>query len=240
MEGFFEDYYCKHKSGEPAIKRGAIVWAPCSYLLEKFTRLKPDHYNPAQQRTDIYSPQPMEPDDLFRNVDGVFHHLPVAEHGLQQDEEFAAVRYKLRKAIVFSQAIEAQGFSSKDLERLRIWFLQSFVILPMYTLEDRFGRPKFSTGFIARAKGFAFPQFYPLPKSTAHGIRECVVRYDRIQVAQRQFLQPTDTELTEEGMHYVEDWLRYYLCGHLEDKSVVAYYREQMLPEVEKAYALKR
>jgi hypothetical protein len=102
MEGIVQDYFRKLDANQPFYQRGAVVWTPCAFLMEKFVRLQADHYNPVSQRTDHYTARAVSPDGIHRQQQELFHHLPVAAHGLGANEEFAVTRYKLRKAIIYS------------------------------------------------------------------------------------------------------------------------------------------
>ena len=238
MEGLINDYFCKPEAGQPFYQRGAIVWVPCAFLMEKFVRLKAEHYNPANQHHDYYTARVFPPDAILRQEQGLFHHLPGADQLLQKNEEFAVTRYKLRKAVICSTEISARLFSAEELRKLRVWFQDGFVVLPIYTLEDEQKNPKHPASFIARLKAYGYPQFFHLPRAEEFGMRESAMRFDRVQVVSKPYMKAAQVRLTDDVMLLVEEWLRFYLFGELdEENGLIALYRKEALAELDKQTA---
>jgi hypothetical protein len=84
-------------------------------------------------------------------------------------------------------------------------------MLPIYTLETEQRQPKYPARFVARLKAYAFPQLFHLPRGEAFGMRESVVRFDRIQVVPKQFMKAAHVCLTDDAMLLLDEWLRFYL-----------------------------
>ena len=232
MEGLVDTVFCAPRTGDSKYLRRAIVWVPCAFLLEKFVRLTPDHYNPARQEPDYFTARSYSAADVLHRKHDLFHHLPVANEQLQKSEEFVVQRFKLRKAVIYSTSIEIPGFKAEDARRLRIWFQGCFLVLPIYTLETEEKQPKYPARFIERLKAYAYPHLFYLPRAEDFGMRESVLRFDRMQVVPKDFMHAANVCLSEDAAVLLEEWLKFYLFGELDDTTILAEYRKLALGEI--------
>ncbi len=232
MEGLIDNFFCAPAAGQSKYRRGVVVWVPCAFLLEKFVRLTPDHYNPARQEHDFYTGRSYSASDVLQRNHDLFHHLPVAAEQLQKSEEFVVQRFKLRKAIIYSTAIETPGLRPEDARRLRIWFQGCFLVLPIYTLETEQKQPKYPARFVERLKAYAYPHLFYLPRAETVGMRESTLRFDRIQVVPKDFMRAADVELSEDASIPLEDWLKFYMFGELDETGILAEYRKEALSKL--------
>lgn len=234
MEGYIDPYYRQPVGGKPYFQRGAIAWFPASFLMDSFYRLKPNHYNPAKNAPDYYTATEYTPADVHSLKNGVFHHAPIHDQQLGLNEEFVVQRMKLRKGIVFSTALDTPNLPERDLKRVPShWYHDCFVLLPVYSLEDETKNPKFPARFIEHVKAYAYPQLFHLPADYGGGMRQSVVRFDRMQVVHKQYLRADNLWLAEDALIVLEEWLRFYLFGELdENKGLVALYRKDVLSKL--------
>ena len=234
MDGFIDHYYRDPSAGQPYYQRGAIVWLPSSFLMDSFFRLTPDHYNPAKKAPDFYTAKKFEPADLHKRVAGLFHHAPVYDQELGLNEEFVIQRMKLRKGVIFSAAIEAPNLLPADKKRVPAhWYHDCFVVLPIYTLEDAKKNPKFPARFIEYIKAYAYPQMFHLKEDYGKGMRQSAIRFDRMQIVHKQYLQAANVWLSEDILYALDEWFRFYVFGELDEQSgLVAQYRKTMLAKL--------
>ena len=208
------------------------MWVPCAFLVEKFVRLRPDHYNPARSEHDFYTARSYSAADVLQRKDDLFNHLPVAAEQLQKSEEFVVQRFKLRKAIIYSTGIEMPGLRAGDLQRLRVWFQRCFLVLPIYTLETEQKQPKYPARFLERVKAYAYPHLFYLPRAEEFGMRESVLRFDRMQVVPKDFMRTAGVHLSEDAAVPLEEWLKFYVFGELDETAILAEYRNEALSKL--------
>jgi hypothetical protein len=232
VEGLVDSFFRAPTPGQSKYVRGTVVWVPCAFLLEKFVRLTPDHYNPARQEHDFYTARTFSAADVLQRNFDLFHHLPVAAEHLQKSEEFVVQRHKLRKAVIYSTAIETPTLRPEDARRLRIWFQGCFLVLPIYTLETDQKQPKYPARFVERVKAYAYPHLFHLPRAESFGMRQSVIRFDRAQVVPKDFMRAGDAELSDDATIALEEWLKHYVFGELDETGILAEYRKEALSKL--------
>jgi len=181
------------------LKRGQFCWAPGQYLPTSITTLELIDYNPTDERCNRYVVLPNPP----RNV--IFNHTPVHELHLEHDEELLVIKAKKRLFLVISQA-PISGIPGAN--RLRG---DGFVCLPLYSFHST-DAPE----FLARIRVLEYPWWLYMPENTTFRIKESFARLDRLQVIEKNMIEPIQVALTNDALFLVSEWLRYYLTGEIE------------------------
>jgi hypothetical protein len=198
------------------LKRGQICWAPSQYLPSKVTTLELVHYEPTDERRNRYAVLPNPPPNLL------FNHTPVHELHLEYNEELIIVKAKLRKLIVISQT---PSLWSPGLGRLREIGL---MCLPLYSFKSTD-----TAEFRSRIKALEYPWWVYIPGDSTYKMDEGFVRLDRLQVIEKNLIQPISVSVTDDALFLVSEWLRYCITGEIE--SIFLEDRQQIMQSLLKS-----
>jgi len=200
MTNLVSNYYQNTTVAEARLlKRGQLCWAPGQYLLTNIATLELIHYEPTDERLNRYAVLPNPPRNLL------FNHRPVHDLQLEHDEELIVIKAKKRLFLVISQA-PISGVPGAN--RLRG---EGFVCLPFYSFHATD-----SPDFQARIRVLEYPWWLYMPEDTTFRIKEGFVRLDRLQVIEKNLLEPIQVALTADALFFVSEWARYYLTGEIE------------------------
>lgn len=130
--------------------------------------------------------------------------VPVYPMQLKSDERVALVKCKMRPVILLSRAAD----SWKDKQRRSD---ECFIVVPLYTFEGTGEKVSYSPTFIERVKAYAYNTFFYLPPSSSPMVKESFVRFDRIQVVHKSWLEHRPVKLTPEALECLQAWLYCYL-----------------------------
>jgi hypothetical protein len=178
---------------------GQICWAPGYYLADKITTLELVDYNPKNERLNRYAVA--QPQQTL-----LFNHTPVHELHLEHNEEMLVVKAKKRPFIIASQSPIEWPPGARRLKE------KGFVCLPIYSFH-----PEDTPEFRERIAAMEYPWWIYLPEDPGQMRRESFIRLDRLQVIEKNHIEPTQTALTEDSWFFISEWLRYYLTNQIED-----------------------
>lgn len=227
VEQFYQD-----RKGVPGKQRGCICIAPVGYLLENLLAVRCDHFDPGAPQAAYYSVKKLTPQAIGkRSPQDAFHRFPDAELKLAVNEEHLIVKHKLRPVLLMSPSF-GTWFPSLVQAGTAKRFQQSFLCVPMYTLNREDGTPKFSAEFLKGMRLLDYPCLFPLPEGQPFNVREGFFRFDRVQMVHESHLDTTRTMLTEDALFLVWEALVSFLT--CERTELVAAYAEELAKAAEK------
>jgi hypothetical protein len=208
---FGEYYQPDPSSTRDAYRPGAFFRAPIHQVdvqqtFVRLTGIDPEgKYPPTFQLTkkdrDAYNHQPLN----YPNLQ------------LRDDEEFVAVRSKLRPVILSSSPLEDWRLVGGNRPE------EAFVCLPTYGLDE------YDDEFRLALKVSKYASLFYLPEDDRFARKEAFVRFDRMQVVAKQQLVRLEPHhrLTDDALYFLQEWSRYYLTGTPSD-WVRQYQAQQM------------
>jgi hypothetical protein len=124
----------------------------------------------------------------------------------KSDERVALVKCKMRPVVVLSQAVDCWKDKTRRSE-------DCFLVAPVYSFNGGTqGKVSYSLDFIERVKSYVYNTFFYLPESTSPFIREGFIRFDRIQVIHKPWLEHKTVKLEAEVIDCLYAWLYCYLA----------------------------
>lgn len=200
MTSLISEYYRGTTQAEAKkLNFGQICFAPGYYLTDNITTLELVDYNPKNERLNRYAvARPQQP--------VLFNHTPVHDLHLEHNEEMLVIKAKKRPFIIASHSPLEWPLGATRLKE------KGFVCLPIFSFH-----PEDTTAFKARIAAMEYPCWIYLPEDTSRNIKEGFIRLDRLQVIEKNHIEPTQTALTEDSWFFISEWLRYYLTNQIED-----------------------
>jgi hypothetical protein len=130
--------------------------------------------------------------------------VPIQTLKVKSDERVTLVRCKMRPVIVLSQAADCwkDGKHQGD---------DCFLVAPVYSFTGGQARIGYSPDFVERVKSYVYNTFFYLPGSSSPFFKEGFVRFDRIQVVHKPWLQHKTVKLEGEVLECLYAWLYCYL-----------------------------
>jgi hypothetical protein len=158
------------------------------------------HYDPKNERLNQYKVLSNPPENVL------FNHTPVHELNLEHDEEFLVIKAKRRLLVIFSQEPAPWPSAGNRLREL------GYVCLPAYSFHTPEDLPEFMT----RVRAHEYPWWIHLPADSTVGLKEGFIRLDRMQLIEKQILQPIPVSLTPNALFFISEWLHFYLSGEID------------------------
>ena len=231
MDGILQSYYQALGGNDDLLCRGAIAWAPSAFLQEKFWEVQFSSSNPAVDfGKGFITMKERTASQVHDPSTGIFHHNPIHHEHLRANEAMAALRLKRRKVIIISTGVELSGLGERAHRRVKSRFPECFLCAPLYTLSSDAEPDRYPASFISRAKAYGFPMLFYLGKDC--GMRECCVRFDRIQAISREFLKPESLRISDDCQRVLDDWLQQYLFGEMPSDSEIIEYQQMLADSV--------
>ncbi len=206
-----EYYQATRLADAKRLPRGQLCWAPALYLPSQLDVLALQHYDPRDERNNLYG--------VANGPSNLFRHTPVHELHLESDEELIVIKGKRRLVLVVSQAPSDWPLGGARLRE------RGFTCVPLYSFHDQD-----SPEFRVRVQALEYPWWVYLPKNDGHGRLEGFARLDRLQVIEERLLEPLQVALTSSALWYVSEWLRYYLTGEID--PLFLEYRAELLAQL--------
>ena len=179
---------------------GQFFMAPALYLINKNPmNIVRGQYN---QRTKDYDYQVTQAKaETFSE-----EHEPVKTLDLRSNERAAIVRCKMRPVVIVSSATEKW----KDGRRYND---DCFLVAPVYSVRGNDGKLEYSDGFVKRVQAYAYNTFFYLSaKKDIPRFDEGFIRFDRLQVIHKSWLQHMRIRLGPEAIQCLEAWLPLYVA----------------------------
>jgi len=194
-----------------AFRQGAFFRAPIHQVGLPQTYVRLIYTDPEGKRPAAF--------ELTQKDRDAYNHQPLNHPGVQlrHDEEFVAIRSKLRPIILFSSPLEDWKLVRGGTPE------QAFVCLPAYGLEE------YDDDFRLAVQAFKYASLFYLPEDARFGRKEAFIRFDRAQVVPQEQLVRLEPHhrLTDDALYFLQEWFRYYLTG-VPDKFVLEYQAQQM------------
>jgi len=130
--------------------------------------------------------------------------IPIHPLKVKSDERVALVKCKMRPVIILSQAVDCWKDKSRQND-------DCFVIAPIYSFGGAPAKVAYSSHFIERVKSYVYNTFFYLPDSSSPFFNEGFIRFDRIQVIHKHWLQHRTIKLEAEVLDCLYAWLYCYL-----------------------------
>jgi hypothetical protein len=148
--------------------------------------------------------------------------LPYSFPGLRVNEEFIAIKSKIRPVVLIQPPDAALAQVGKvsmgiNLER------HLCVVAPAFGLENEEGYSRVSEDFLVRVRKLEYPQFLFLAKSGPL-TKDSLVRLDELQSVAIRHLQPTGFAFSKEALSLFRSQVSLFTGGS--DGSEFATYRE--------------
>ncbi|MBA7628549.1 hypothetical protein ES703_36037 [subsurface metagenome] len=115
--------------------------------------------------------------------------MPIYPMRVKSRERVALVKCKMRPVIVISRVAD----SWRDKRRKSD---ECFLVAPIYSFEGNSEKVSYSPAFIERVKAYTYNTFFYLPASSAPFVKESFVRFDRIQVIHKSWLEHKPLKVT--------------------------------------------
>jgi hypothetical protein len=151
-----------------------------------------------------------------------FTHMPVAgTRKLESDEALLVVKGKHRPGVILSTTptnITVAGIVARD-------FPEAYLIVPLYSFQDT--HPQ---AFRLRVQAFEYNMLFHIPLSSVFGVKEGMLRFDRVQVIPRGLLRPWGCALTDDALWVLQHWFRYFLTDELD--RTLADFRAELLKRI--------
>ena len=175
---------------------GQFFWAPSLYLPEKNRERVIRHkYNESRRGYD-YEIERIDWKQAFGDS-----LEPNTDLGTRAYDRALVVNAKRRPVIIVSLPVENRGDPRRVSEAC-------FLTIPVYSFAGDETKKSYPPKFIARVKGYVYPQFFYLPE--CNHIREGFARFDRMQVVRKDLLEQIPLQLSAEAIDILRDWLRVY------------------------------
>ncbi len=195
-----ETYYQAAPKGKP-IEGGDIIWVPALYLMETTNAIRVDWVKPGDESTVLLKL-------VSEKEKTLFNHTPIAHPPVRKQEEFLAVKGKVRPAIIVSRPNSEIPKHQLDLHP----FPESYVVAPAYGFAGKEDE-EYNPEFIARVREFEYHQFFYLPPSDQFGIVESFARLDRVQCIAKRQLRERIATLTPQAFDTLKNMFRFYFWG---------------------------
>lgn len=159
--------------------------------------------------------------------------LPVAALPAVEGEVYTVHRSKTRPALIVSTGGSEVPKPLRPSTTPRWQTAPTLLVAPFYGTERTDGRAGWHPPFIDRIRRCEYPQFMldalPLPGSTS----ESVLRFDHVQPIGRhhESYEPVGFCLSEDALLIVDEWLTWLWSGKLDEASVLAEIRAELLAE---------
>ena len=194
------------------LRPSQICTAPVLYSYENAQVWRPSRFDGSQTNaTDFQIVS--QPGDAYRQSSTI--HTP----RLEPYEEFPVIRAKVRPVLVLVpepspitiQEIRGGGRINRHL----------CLVAPCYSVVDRMGKAKYTTGFLERVCHLEFPQFLFLPQCACLP-NDSLCRLDSIQHVFRGQLEPTQWTLASEIRKIVSGQLNFLFTGTYDAEYKIA------------------
>lgn len=209
------DRWYEKRADEAWYERGAVCWAPCSFLLRETWGLRTLNPDPVAVESSTFTLKRLK--RVGGREDSLFHHVPHHALGLRKNEENLVVTYKRRRVVILSKALDPAVTKEIGAYKKALRIEDAFLCAPIYTLRDEGGSPKFTPAFIENVRAFRYPNVFHLPADSSFGQREACVRFDRIQMVAKENLDHLRAWLTADATYLLDLWLEYYLTGSMDE-----------------------
>ena len=214
------DYYVRFEQDSlyrSFYEPGQFFWIPASYLVDA---------NPAQGIQAAYRPDGMSLEFYLEEVGwSQFgeQRSPIKELELRADERLLAVRAKRRPALLMSDPNSSWEDRRRNGE-------DSFLMAPIYSFRGDETKREFSPDFVERVKAYVYNTHFYLPPHEHPRFVEGFVRFDRLQMVHKAWLDHMAMRLNEDALACLRHWLFYYLGGDLQQiDDVLFMYREEKM-----------
>lgn len=202
IETYYEDSTTQRQN---AYKRGEIYWAPSLFLERDLRLVRPVGSDPWAGDIDGWEIKKATETDLDPPP---FNHPPLISRWLrlEKHEECLALKAKRRPVILFSSAPEAWEYRSGEKRE------PVHLTLPMFSLyEDD------PVEWRLRIQALAYRELFYLPADDTLKMAEGFVRFDRIHVVPRDWLEMRLVRLSDDAMLLLDEWFKFYISGEAPD-----------------------
>lgn len=219
LDEVFDPYYVPIGSGyRSSYLFGQFFWTHRLYTLENLEFWRPVDYDETKTSATQFHITPSTKDAFNRPT-------PLHTPKLDVDEEFVVLRAKIRPVILITpapkritlQQIRGGGRVHRNLA----------VVAPLYSVEAKDGKAKFSIDLIDRIRSLEFPHFFFCPHHPL--IRNSICRLDSIQTSFLGHLKPLDLRLCDDVLEVFKGQLEHYMTGRYEGDYQI--YRESLLSD---------
>jgi hypothetical protein len=197
--------------------RGQLYWCPCLYLDPKLRVLDSSDIAPHNHRPPKWKTRTIDPRQF-----NVPTHPPLTNPRLEADEEFVVLAAKRRPVILLSSQTEPWKYRGGEIRQ------ECFLVAPMYSFDET-DPPKVRV----RIRALAYRELFYLPGHDPLRIRESYVRFDRVQVVPKGWLERRKVCLHPDALYLLTAWFQYYLTGVAE--TFMIEYRAELMDAADKA-----
>lgn len=196
---------------------GQFFLAPMPFLLHSTVpRLKLDYYDKAKPYNSSYtienvSIESFQPEDVE----------PIHPLKLSTKDFVICLAHKLRPVIILSPQMP----SLRDFKKTP--YASCYLVAPIYTTKDEAGNYKFSEEFLLRVQAYEYPTLFYLPEDSESGIKESIVRLERVAAINGELLRPMPVSLHEDSLYCLTEWFHHFLGAELNE--MLSLYREAAL-----------
>jgi hypothetical protein len=210
--GYIEPFYDAAPSPEP-VKEAGHIWRDQPLYL-------PAKYGLRIENVDPHDDTKLDFRVVGRTAD-MFGHPPVKSLGLESTDAAIVARTKRDRPVVILDQARAQDlFAAPD----RAPLADLVMAVPVY------GADQFTPYMRRRVSTYEFRNWFYLPGDRALGFEEGFARLDQLQpVRMSDLRQHMGLALSEDALTAMQEWLIYFLTGHIAADSLILEYRRDEL-----------
>lgn len=199
---------------------GQLVWIYFLYNYENLEVWRPYACDETRTTVKLFRIQASPPDMFKRSY-------PLYFPPLEINEEFVVIRAKVRPAIILT--LPPKEIKIQKLRRGRKINSNHCLLAPLFSVEDKYGEPKFPPGFIDRVRELEYPNLFFLPSNYEYCIRDSLVRFERIFSCYINHLDPINLKIDDYAYNLFFDQLESFLFNR--DVGWYEYLREELRKE---------